>query len=76
MTQLDSAGKTALDFSEQATPEVQALLKQSQVHATQHVDVESMNVGVATQLAQLASLHAQGVLTAEEFTLAKGRILA
>jgi hypothetical protein len=32
--------------------------------------------GIAEQLTQLAALHAQGVLTDDEFTAAKGRLLA
>lgn len=73
--QRDSTGKTSLDFYEEASSEVQALLVPLPPDEPRQADLEVNKAGIASQLEQLASLHAQGILTAEEFALAKVRVL-
>jgi len=73
--QRDSTGKTALDLAEQASTEVLALLSR-RTRAPLTPSDQATAPAVAAQLEQLTSLHAQGILTSEEFMAAKGRVMA
>lgn len=76
VNQRDSMGKTALDFSDEATLEVQTSLSPPPPVPAIYAGAQSEKAGITSQLEQLASLHAKGILTIEEFALAKGRVLA
>ncbi|KWT98211.1 SHOCT domain-containing protein [Variovorax sp. WDL1] len=72
----DSTGRTAFDFiTASSSPELQSLMRPKPESIANAVASDA-TAKMMLRLEQLANLHADGILTAEEFDLAKARVLA